>query len=167
MSDSHVELAPVATDLVTIKVERWAQFKAEGKPLFEQHWRELATYQDIPLWIDDAQYERLEAHGHLMIVTMRVADRLCGYAVYMIAANPHYATSLQAREDVIYIEPRARRLGLGRNLLRQSEVLLRQAGVQVVAHAVKLTHPALGELLQAEGYQPIETVFTKRLDGQS
>lgn len=158
---------PIAADLVTIKVERWADFKAEGKSLFEAHWKELATYPDIPLWIDDTQYEFLERRGHLMIVTLRVEDRLCGYAVFMIGANPHYATSLQAKEDVIYITPTARRLGLGRNLLRQTEVLLRQAGVQVVAHAVKRTHPALGELLQAEGYQPIEMVYVKRLDGQS
>lgn len=160
-----MNVQPTATDLVTIKVASFDAFREEASELLKEHWRELATYQDIPLEIDESQYRFLEQQGHLMIVTMRVADRLCGYAVFIIAPNPHYAGSLQAKEDIVYIAPAVRRLGLGRNLIRESEVLLRAAGVQVVHHAVKLTHPALGKLLVEEGYQAIEILHCKRLDG--
>lgn len=160
-----IEPELLATDLVTVATEPYATFKDAARPLLEAHWRELATFPDIPLAIDDRQYEFLEQAGHLLIVTMRVAARLCGYGVFVIGPNPHYAGSLQAREDIIYIAPSLRRLGLGQRLIRESEARLREKGVQVVHHAAKLTHPALGELLVAEGYQPVETTYCKRLDG--
>ena len=119
MNDS----APVV-DYVTLNVEPFERFREEAADLLKAHWRELALYPDLLLDIDASHYRALEAQGRLMIVTVRVATQLCGYAVFLLGPHPHFG-SLQAKLDVLYIAPPVRRLGLGRNLIRESEIRLK------------------------------------------
>lgn len=157
-------IEPKAIELATIARESFDTFYADAQALLHQHWRELATYPDIPLSVDETVYRRLEAAEQLVVITLRTSGVLCGYALFLLRRHPHYQASLQALEDVIYIAPALRRLGLGRTLLRETETILRGLGCQTVIHGVKLAHPALGELLEAEGYTPVERVYSKRLD---
>ena len=148
----------------TVREETLADIWDDMQPLLAQHWREIASYQDIPLSPDRAFYETAERNQSLLIVTARRERELIGYAVFFVTPNRHYSTSVQAVQDVFYVESTSRGALIGRRLIRASEQLLRERGCQVVHQHVKLAHPVLGALLAREGYEPMETIYSKRLD---
>lgn len=149
-----------------------------AQALLESHYREISTYQDIPLDFDVSAYQAAEAADRLRIYTARYAgamhfgdgmthveNRMIGYAAFIVAPNAKSKGSLQADCEAAYVEPSFRRGRIGLRLLSFADDQLRADGVQVVRHHVKLKHPALGRLLQSGlGYTPDETIFTRRLD---
>jgi GNAT superfamily N-acetyltransferase len=136
----------------------------EALPLLEAHWREIASWDDIPLQPDYDRYVQAEARGQLCIVTARVEGRLVGYAVFFVATNGHYSGSLQAVQDILYVDRSRRGAMVGIRLVAAAERILAARGVQVVYHHVKRKHPLLGELLARKGYEAVETIYAKRLD---
>jgi hypothetical protein len=154
----------------TYQREAFADFFDAALPLLPEHKREIAHFQDIELKVDVDRYLVAEAAGVLRVYTVRVQDeveglKLVGYAAFFVARNPHYADSLQAVQDVIYVDTRHRRGRLGLGLIAFAESELRAEGVQVVRQHVKLAHPKLGWILQHKfGYEPEETIYVKRLD---
>lgn len=156
--------------------ERAADLWPEIEPLLERHWREIATYADIPLAPDRERYNAMDAAGALRCYTARVrekdglaagsgatAARLVGYAIFSVAMNMHYRTSAIAVQDVLFVLPEYRgRAGLG--LIRHAERELRAEGVKLIYHHQKVATPALGCLLKALGYEHLENIWGKRLD---
>jgi len=88
---------------------------------------------------------------------------LIGYAVFFVHRNPHYRSSLQAVEDVIYLDPEYRRGRTASRLVRFAERRLTEDGVQVIYHHAKVAHPALGKILERMGYEHIENIYGKRV----
>ncbi len=131
--------------------------------LAELHWREIATHLDVPLAPMLDQYEAVEKAGKLRLFLVRDGGLLIGYALYVVAPHPHYASQLVATQDVIYLHPDHRHGGLGSLLLRRCDDALRADGVGLVVHHVKVAHPALGVLLERQGYTNTERLYTKRL----
>lgn len=153
------------TATATVAIESIDQFWPDARPLLQAHWMEIAQYQDIPLVVDVERYRQAERDGTLLILSVRDDQRrLVGYCLFFVMPHPHYKTSVHAFEDVIYIDPSVRGFMLARQLLKESHRILRERGVQVVTHHVKLAHPALGRLLSRDGYTAAETLYTKRLD---
>jgi GNAT superfamily N-acetyltransferase len=147
---------------VTLQRERFGEVIDDALPLLRRHWAEVAHYQDIPLAIDCSGAEQA---GMLRIYTARLGEKLVGYVAFILCKNSHYVTSgKQAKQDVLYVAPEHRGVMTGVRLIRFSEEELRAEGVQVVYHHVKLEHPTLAVLLTRVGYEPIETIFGKRLD---
>lgn len=155
-----------------LKLQReiFEPFYQEAKPLLERHKEEIAHFADIPLDVDLERYRELELLDILRIYTARL-DRgpadpltLIGYAVFIVSLNPHYKSSLQAVQDVLYVDPEQRKGATGIGLVNFAERELRAEGVQAVYHHVKVKHPTLGVLLERKGYQAIETIWVKRLD---
>lgn len=140
------------------------QVRAEVEPLLYAHWQEISSYPDIPLDPDWSIYERAQELNRLRFFTARAERVLAGYAVYFLGHNPHYRGSLQARQDILYLSPEYRRGGAGLRLVRYADEQLAEEGVQVVYQHVKLAHPALGRLLERVGYEPVETLYARRLD---
>ena len=138
----------------------------EALPLLHKHWQEIAYYLDIPLKPNLPKYLLLEQVGALRIYTARSADngKLIGYAVFIVGPNLHYSDSIQALQDILYLDPDYRRGRLGIQLIRFSEVELRNEGVQVIAQHAKEAHPALIRILERTGYDRQDVVLTKRLD---
>src|SRR5699024_275904 len=88
------------------RAEPVARVWGELLPLLEAHYHEVAHYQDIPLCPDRERYEAVEANGMLRLYTARDdAGALVGYAVFFVQTNAHYATSLQAVQDVLFVHP--------------------------------------------------------------
>jgi GNAT superfamily N-acetyltransferase len=155
----------VVKPLVRYQREHMADIWDELLPLFELHYREIAHYQDIPLAPDRAFYLEADRLGLLRAYTVRAIDGLLvGYVTLVVRTNPHYATSVQAVADLLYLHPDHRRGRAGVGLIRYAEDQLRREGVQVVMHHVKIAHPRLGEILRRGGYIPIDTLYAKRLD---
>jgi GNAT superfamily N-acetyltransferase len=160
---------------VTYQREPCAAIWDEVAPLLERHWHEVAHYQDIPLAVDRAAYERADAGGFLRCFTARlpalpqlVGDprpgALIGYAAYLVGPNWHYRMSLQAKQDVVFLAPEHRRGRVALRLLALADEQLKAEGIQAVYHHVKLAHPRLGRLLEHLGYEAVETIWAKRLD---
>lgn len=135
----------------------------EAKPLWEEHYKEIAHYQDIPLDVDFDRYHALEDMGVLNIWTARDADgKLVGYAFYFVNKNGHYRGSLQAVQDILFVRKENRGL-LGAKLIKHCDEELRKMGVQVVYHHVKKEHN-FGPLLERMGYTLVDLIYGRRLD---
>lgn len=142
--------------------ETFEQFYRDALPLLERHRQEIAHF-DFPLDVDTQMYRTAEQNGGLRIYTTRINGRLIGYAVFFVRTNPHYRSSLQAVEDVLFIVPEERKGRLGLELVQYAEEQLKGEGVQAVYHHCKLAHPQLARLLEHEGYSEIERIFVKRV----
>lgn len=146
------------------KRESLAEVRAAGvERLLERHWAEIAHFKDIPLSVDWAAYEAAEASGALRLFTARVDRQLVGYACYLVRAAPHYLSSVQAVQDVLFLAPEYRKGGLGAELVLYSERELAGEGVQAIYQYSKVAHP-MDALLTRLGYERIETTWAKRLD---
>lgn len=144
----------------------------EMVPLLTRHWAEVGHYPDIRLDVDASVYHTAEGNGALRLFTVRaraypadgvcIDDALIGYAAFFVRRNPHYASSLQAVQDVIYIAPTCRG-GAGARFIRWCDDQLRAEGVQAVYHHVKVAHN-WGALLERMGYEAVDVIYAKRLD---
>lgn len=134
----------------------------EAMPLLEAHWREIAHFPDIPLDPDRAVYAACEAAGILRCFTVRSDGALAGYALFTVRRNPHYRSSMQASQDVIYIAPTARG-GAGYRFIRWCDEQLAAEGIQVVYHHIKAAHN-FGPMLERMGYELVDLIYAKRLD---
>ncbi len=137
----------------------------EIKPLLQAHFEEIAHYKDIPLNPDYGRYFEAEHQGHLRIYTARADGALIGYAIYFVRPSLHYRDSLQAHQDILYLDPRFRKGGTGARLIRYADQALAREGVQVVIQHVK-AKPELnfGPLLKRLGYELMDELWTRRLD---
>lgn len=138
----------------------------EAMPLLVQHWKEIAHYPDIPLDPDRDQYLVLEEAGMIRCFTARDAERrLVGYAVFFVRPALHYASSVQAYQDVLYLDPAARG-GTGIRFVRWCDEQLAKSAIQVVYHHVKAAHN-FAPLLERLGYELVDLIFARRLDKET
>lgn len=145
-------------------LESMERVRYEIEDLIEAHWREIAHWHDIPLMPDWGAYERMAEAGLLRIYTVRTStSRLVGYAVFFVKHNPHYSTSLQASQDILFLMPAHRGAAVGAGLVQYAEADLRSIGVQVVYHHIKHAFD-FGPMLDRLGYERVEHVMAKRLD---
>ena len=133
----------------------------EGRELFIKHFDEITANKDILLNISEEKYLRLEAGGVLRVCCARHEGALVGYSVFMVTPNIRYQDSLQAMQDLIYVDPAFR--GRGGEFIEYCDSQLREEGVQLVLHHVKVAHD-WGSLLEKMGYHWTEKVYSKRLD---
>lgn len=151
--------------MIQFQRERIHDLWSDLAPLIEQHWREVAYYQDIALKPDTKRYELMEDAGVLRCYTAREDGRLIGYAFYFVMPHLHYADSLTAMQDVLFIEPEQRKGRLGFKLIAWCDDRLRDERVQVVTHHVKIApHLNFGNLLARMGYEPTDMLWSRRLD---
>lgn len=135
----------------------------EMMPLLEKHYVEIAHYKDIPLNVDVEKYIKFEESGLIRLFTLRTGteNKLVGYAAFIVNTNAHYKDSLQAVQDVIFIDPEYR--GNGGAFFDQCDEALKLEGVQAVYHHVKVAHN-FGPMLAKRGYELVDLIYAKRLD---
>lgn len=147
---------------MTFQCESIRTVLPEMEPLLKRHWKEIAHYKDIPLEPDYDLYFKMEDQGFIKIFTVRNdANTLVGYAAYFIKANIHYKSSKQAVEDVIFIDKEAR--GEGHKFIDWCDQELKEIGVQLVHHHVKVAHN-FGPTLERLGYEHVEHIYSRRLN---
>jgi GNAT superfamily N-acetyltransferase len=145
--------------------ESFDVFWPAAQRLIEKHFQEIAAYPDIPLNPDRDFYDRCEVLGSLRIYTARLEHSgwLVGYAVFFVNPNPHYASSLQATADVVYLDPAWRGGGMGTQLIAYSELQLQEESVEVIYHHVKADHLTLALILERRGYEVMDIVMALRV----
>lgn len=143
----------------------------EVLPLLFAHWKEVAHYQDIELAPDVAKYLAFEQAGIVRMFTARQQveapfdGKLVGYCCYIVQPTLHYRQSKQAHQDVIYLDPECRG-GNGARFIAWCDQQLADEGVQAVYHHVKKAHN-FGRLLERQGYELVDLIYAKRLDGRN
>lgn len=170
---SHVPRIHLIMDLValeyrklrglTFQRERPHELLDEARSLFEAHYREVAHYQDIPLDINEGAYRQCEEAGLLRCFTARYNGELVGYCVFMVRPNLRYSTSIQAVQDILFVDQTKRGALFGKRLLEFCEQRLKAEGVQVVYQHAKITS-TVGKFFEAVGYTLIDGIYGKRLD---
>jgi len=151
MSDIHIAIEPYAAAV------------DEMRPIFVEHWQELALYPDIPLDPDYAVYEALDRLGQMAIYTVRSRGEMVGYAVYFIRKHHHYRGHTWALSDIVLVRNGHRNFGVGTALFDFIEDDLRKRGVDVVHTMTKVASPELAMLLRARGHAEAELCFSLRL----
>ena len=150
-------------DAPTFQREQPADLWDEIMPLLEKHRLEIARYKDIPLGVDQEHYQKIHEMGLLRLFTVRIDGELIGYCCLIAHPNPHYTSSFQAHEDVLYIAPAYRKTGIGWRFMRHVDAELKAEGCQAVYRHVKTDHDH-GPLLERMGYEAVDTIWAKRLD---
>lgn len=134
----------------------------EAYPLLYAHWEEIAHFKDISLEPDLDAYEKLHKAGVLRTFTARNEfDKLVGYAVFVVRANPHYRSSVQAVQDILYVDKQYR--GKGLEFIKWCDEQLKAEGVQAVYQHVKQAHN-FGPALERIGYELVDLIYARRLD---
>jgi hypothetical protein len=132
-------------------------------PLLRNHYTEIARYHDIPLNPDFDMYRGAALIGALRIFVVFCDYEIAGYNIFFVKHNPHYKDSLQAVQDILYMKPATRTFTAFRFIKWCDEQLCAE-GVQVVMHHVKV-YKDFGRLLELIGYEPVDTIYARRLDG--
>lgn len=122
---------------------------------------ELCTVRSGPM--PTAQRQDLNCGVKPVIGTYTQECFLVGYALYFVKHAPHYAGSLQASQDVIYLHPSVRGK-TGKRFIEYADAQLALLGVQLVFQHAKVDHPALGRVLERIGYEKQDVVYSRRLD---
>lgn len=136
-------------------------------PLLERHYKEISAFQDIPLKPDFEKYLLMEQAGSIRCFVARDDEdgmKLIGYAVFFVHKNIHYSTSLQAVQDVLYLEKSSRGAGTGQLFVDWCDSQLRQEKIEIVYHHVK-TKFNFGPMLEKLGYKHIENIYARDLRG--
>lgn len=148
---------------LTIRVEPWSALTEEDRLLCVEHWEEIAPHKaTIPLAPAWDRYAKMAEAGVVHLTTARDGTRLVGYAVYFTVPHIHYASSLTAFADVLFMRPEFRHGATILRLLKVAETSLRGMGVQRVIQNVKVNKD-WGVILTRQGYQHFENVYQKLL----
>ena len=148
---------------VVFATENYDQIIDDLVILLPSHWAELAVHKDIPLDPDLDFYRIANQAGYIRAYTARLEGRLVGYSIFVVKKHPHYRGHKWALNDIVWIAPEHRKLGIGRAFVAHWDADLRADGVDVVHVNAKTAEPALSFLLSACGYGTTEVGLEKRL----
>lgn len=115
--------------MLVFKEEKLFDVIAEVDALLKMHYEEVAMHRDTiklnPMWDD---YSALERMGRFVIYTVRENDRLVGYSAFFINKHMHYADTVCAVNDVIFLHPDHRKSTAGYRLIKFSHEQLKMRG---------------------------------------
>ena len=132
-------------------------------PLLRAHWREVAHFKDIPLEPDESFYATAQANGITRFFTARRVDtgQLVGYAMFFVKSNPHYASSIQAVNDVVFLDESMRGMA-GWKLLRYCDAQLVAEGVDAIYWHIK-AFKDFGAILERMGCELVDQIYARRV----
>lgn len=146
--------------MITFCVETLRDTLAELKPLFPEHWRELALNQDdVPLDPQYDVYQLREDRGEVLFVCGRSEGNIAAYFVGFVAPGLHYQTCLTLTMDIFWVRPEFRGSGAGFELFRTVEQEAKRRGVQRMFVGSKL-HKDASWLFEKLGYQEVERYYS-------
>lgn len=151
---------------ITLRWELLNSLRDDGlDDLVREHWREVGVHKrEVPLVCDWDRYQALEDSGVLKILAARKGDALIGYNSFLVMPGLHYATTIHAHGDAIFVTKRYRKTGAGVFLIDRAETALadmaRPGYVRIIYHD-KAHLEYLGPVLRKRGYGAIETIYDK------
>lgn len=139
---------------IIFATETVAQVRADIAPLLDLHYDELTLHKDVmQLAPDWPRYETLEDADKLLAFTARDDGQLIGYSVWFVDAHIHYAGTLVATNDVIFLHKNYRHgTSAGRDLIGYSEQMLKSFGVDKAIWHIKFKND-WSAILRRRGYE--------------
>jgi hypothetical protein len=149
---------------MNFEVVSFREYKDRLYPLFEQHWKEVAVYDEtIKLSLDIDMYELLEQANKFVTIVAKEDSIPVGYIIFILARHPHYKDNIIAQNDAVFLLPKYRVGKNAINLFKFAEDILKNLNVDIIATHVK-PKVDFSRLLKFLGYDKQEVVYTKRLD---
>jgi GNAT superfamily N-acetyltransferase len=149
--------------MITFARELLCEVVQEVQPLLQLHYEELCLHRDVikldPCWQEYALLEQLE---RFVVFTARDEGRLIGYSAFFITRHLHYAGLVYAQNDVLFIEPAARRGTTALRFLAYCEEQLRGIGVRKLTYHIKFSLD-WRPILHRMGFQDEEVMCGKIL----
>ena len=138
------------------------RFIAEAGPMLEKHYQEIEDHHNTPLDIDVDKYRAVEQMQNLRLFTVRNDGELVGYAIFILMEHMHSKDRILAVSDALFLAPEWRKGRIGVNIIKFSDKLLAQEGVDVVWRnvTVGLDYSAVLDYL---GYEPVFATWSKWL----
>lgn len=133
----------------------------ELRPMLQEHYKEVAMYQDdIDLNFDEEKYRTIDHQDALRIFTMREEGKLVGYNVFFVSTHIHYMDHIYAQNDVVYIDPEYRGSECTPTFFKRCDNWLKEEGVSVITYHMKVNKPfqALMDFLE---FDHAEHIYTK------
>jgi hypothetical protein len=133
----------------------------EMRPLLKEHDREIPQLglAHDPDW---NIYKTMNKAKALRIYTARVADLLVGYQVFMIGYHPHRRASLEATQDILFLEPEVRHGMVGLKFIKYCDKELEKENVRVIHHPFDVAHD-LGRLFERLGYMCTDIIYSRKV----
>lgn len=137
------------------------RFIEEAWPLIRTHWEEVGSNRDIlRLNPDHDRYRSLERAGVLHILLARTGGAIAGYMFLLVSRHPRDMAAMVATDDVIYVRPEYRRLGVGRLLIDEAIRFAGELRVHIVMFHAKARRRN-SNYLARWGFRPHEIVYSK------
>ena len=135
------------------------------------NWEEVYPVGGPNLDVDWPRLLMLERAGIYRAITARRAGKLIGYNGYFIQPPIRHKAIPWAMNDTLYVDPDFRSSTIGLRLLKESLALLKAEGIAYVTHGnlwpdnstSGKARARFDALLVRMGFEPIETVYVKRL----
>lgn len=146
--------------MITFAVEPLLDVQEAIISIMDEQQAEMGIYKDTKADPNWNLYSMLYDLGHLMIFTIRKSGVLLGYAVFIIAQNPHYQTKMQAEHDLLWLAPSSRKGLLGVRFMKFILKTLREDErmVEVIGFTSSEAYP-IAPLLKRLGFKPSEQKF--------
>jgi len=147
--------------MITYAEEKLINVVEELDVLVKAHWEEVSLYKDkVPLYPDYTKYQALEDIGSFIIYTARDNGKLIGYYSAFVTPHIHYASTVYAHNDAVYIDSAYRGTRVAYKLLSFAEKELKEIGAKVITLHMKVTTP-FDRLCEALGYSCVERIYSK------
>jgi len=165
-SESHTASADAKPETVAFAWEDLGAILREVVPLATRHAYEVPRQEAFePDW---ERYIQYQAMGVMHVLTARSGGHLVGYVMLFIGPHIHYAHTVWANISDPYLDPLYRSGWTGMRMLREAEKRAKQLGAKFVdfAENTAYSNPSgrrLGVALKRLGYEPRDTIWTKRL----
>lgn len=126
--------------------------------LFDYHGIELRDMTAVP---DIETYMKLHAAGRLVLITARLKESgdLVGYSIYIVIREIHFQQVI-AMDDVIFVLPHFRKIGIGTRLRQAALEECRKAGCKLLLARFKVNHMH-EQTMQRLGFRPFEVTYCK------
>lgn len=144
------------------KAEELEAILPEFLEIAKSHNEELRPFDHLVMNPDIENYRVLFSMGVYKIYSVRDNDKLVGYAGFFVSPSMQHKDSIQAVQDLIYLNPELRGKGIGHGFIQWIDDQLKYEGVDIVYHHTK-NGKSFGGLLESLNYKLIDYVYARRL----
>ena len=131
--------------------------------LTEKHQAEIVIHKHLQKRNADwKRYRELVNANRIFMVMARRDGNVVGYIVLFVQFHLHDRALKYSMDDLYYIDPAVRGVGLGSRMIEMAENEARRRGSRLNLLRAKVGTPAAA-FLEHIGYHPFETVYAKEL----
>lgn len=149
------------SESITFQIEDWNDVVNELIPYWNDHWQDTeCDKSNMPLNINNDEYEALQNAGLLILTTVRNDGRLIGYHSSVVRPHLHSKDVLTAFTTSFFIN-RDDRIGwTGVKLFKFLEEKLKSLGIKKIYAATK-SCADIGPIFERLGWTKDETIYSK------